>query len=87
MAYSLEISPEFERDYSKKCRKDRAFKNAVDKKIAQIKENPLHFKPLQAPMSGVRRAHVKASFVLLFEILKPQTVRLLALKHHDEAYE
>jgi mRNA interferase RelE/StbE/toxin YoeB len=84
----LEASPEFEEDYAGKCRKNKAFRNAVDKKITQIQENPLHYKPLQAPMQGVRRVHVQTSFVLLFEVMEDtKTVRLIALKHHDEAYE
>jgi len=36
----------------------------------------------------VRRVHVQTSFVLLFEVMEDtKTVRLIALKHHDEAYE
>lgn len=86
LPYLLEVSAEFEKDYSKKC-KDRGFKAAVDKKVKQILENPSHFKPLRAPMQGVRRAHVMSSFVLLYEIVEQaKTVHLLALKHHDEAY-
>lgn len=87
MAWTLEWSPDFERDYRKLCAKNAGFKRAVDKKVDQIVENPLHYKPLRAPLEGVRRVHVGGSFVLLFKPeLDRQAVRLLRLVHHDEAY-
>ena len=88
MAWQLEVSPEFERDYRKLCKKDAVLRAAVDKKVAKILEAPLHYKPLRGPLKGVRRVHVASSFVLLFEPREPKgTVRLLRLAHHDEAYE
>ena len=87
LTYALEVSAEFEKDYRKKCR-DRGFKAALEKKTRQVLENPSHYKPLQAPMHGIRRVHLTSSFVLLYEIVESsKTVRLLALKHHDEAYQ
>lgn len=88
MAWRLEVSPEFERDYRRRCKKDAVLRRAVDKKVAQILEQPLHYKPLRGPLKGVRRVHVANSFVLLFEPSEQRsTVRLLRLAHHDEAYE
>lgn len=87
MPWTLEVSPEFEREYRKLCGKNAAFRKAVNKKIDQIVEQPMHYKPLRAPLQGVRRVHVAGSFVLLFEPdPKPKVVRLLRLAHHDEAY-
>lgn len=87
MAWSLELSPEFERDYRKLAAKNAAFRTAVDRKVGQILDQPLHYKPLRAPLQGVRRVHVGGSFVLLFEAdEKRSAVRLLRLAHHDEAY-
>jgi len=87
MAWTLEVSPDFERDFRKLCSKNAAFRDAVEKKVDQILVQPLHYKPLRAPLQGVRRVHVAGSFVLLFEPLaKRSTVRLLRLVHHDEAY-
>lgn len=86
MAWTLQVSPEFESDYRKLCAKNAAFRSAVDKKVAQILSTPLH-KPLRAPLQGVRRVHVGGSYVLLFEPLKRGAiVRPLRLAHHDEAY-
>lgn len=87
MSWTLEVSPEFERDYRKHCGRNAGLRRLVDSKIEQLVEMPLHFKPLRAPLHGMRRAHVGGSFVLLFEPLaERETVRLLRLAHHDEAY-
>lgn len=87
MAWLMEVSPEFERDYRKLCSKNAGFRRAVDKKVGQILAQPLHYKPLRAPLRGVRRVHVEGSFVLLFEPdEKRSAVRFLRLAHHDEAY-
>ncbi|MHB8584238.1 MAG: type II toxin-antitoxin system RelE family toxin [Thermoplasmatota archaeon] len=88
MTWTMEASPEFEKDYRKHCAKDAALRSAVEKKVAQILRNPLHYKPLRAPLQGVRRVHMGTSFVLLFEPqAKRDVVRLLRLAHHDEAYQ
>ncbi len=87
MSWSLEVSTEFEQDYQKLCGRNVGLRRAVDAKIAQLREAPLHHQPLQAPLQGVRRGHVGGSFVLIFEPdVGHSTVRLLRLAHHDEAY-
>jgi mRNA-degrading endonuclease RelE of RelBE toxin-antitoxin system len=87
LSCKLENSPECERDYRKLCGRNPAFKQAVDSKVTQIRAYPLPYKPLRAPLQGVRRVHVGGSFVLLFEPVRTrQTVCLLRLAHHDEAY-
>lgn len=87
MAWTLEVSPEFERDYRKLCSKNASFRTAVDKKVGQVLAQPLHDKPLRAPLQGLRRVHVASAFVLLFEAdERRRVVRLLRLAHHDEAY-
>lgn len=87
MTSALEVSPEFESDYRMLCAQNDGFKRAVDAKVRQLLENPLHYKPLRAPLQGVRRVHVGGSYVLLFEpIMGRQVVRLLRHAHHDEAH-
>ena len=87
MSWSLEASPEFDRDFRKLRRKNSTMERAVKKKVAQILEAPLHDKRLRTPLVGVRRVHVEGSFVLLFEAIEARrVVRLLGLAHHDEAY-
>ena len=87
MTWSLEVAPEFGRDYRKLGARNAGLRRAVDRKIAQILLAPLHYKPLRAPLHGVRRVHVGGSFVLLFEADEARrAVRMLRLAHHDEAY-
>ena len=87
MSWKLEVSTEFEQDYRKLCGRNAGLRRAVDAKVAQLREAPLHYKPLRAPLQGARRVHVGGSFVLLFEPdVGRSTVRLLRLAHHDEAY-
>lgn len=86
MTWALEVSPGFEDDYRRHCRRNDALRQAVDRKVAQVLEAPLHYKPLPAPLQGVRRVHI-GPFVLLFEPDEGrEVVRLLRLAHHDEAY-
>ncbi len=86
MTWSLEVSPEFEDDYRRHCRRNVGLRRAVERKVAQIVLNPLHYKPLHAPLQGVRRVHI-GPFVLLFEPDEArEVVRLLRLAPHDEAY-
>lgn len=87
MSWTLEVSPEFEQDYRKLCGRNAGLRMMVDKKVAQILLDPLHHKPLRAPLQGVRRAHVAGSFVLLFEPdARRSVVRFVRLAHHDQAY-
>lgn len=87
MTWTLEVSPDFKRDYRKRCAKDAKFREAVGKKIEQVRENPTHYKPLRKPLHGLRRVHVMGSFVIVFEPIESRrAVRLLRLAHHDEAY-
>ncbi len=86
MTWSLEASPEFEDDYRRRYRRDVGLRRAVESKVAQIAQNPLRYKPLRAPLQGVRRVHI-GSLVLLFEPDETrEVVRLLRLAPHDEAY-
>ena len=87
MTRAFEVSEEFERDYRKTCRRNAGFRRAVDAKVDQILVDPLRFKPLRAPVQGLRRVHVAGSYVMIFEPdLARKAVRFLRLAHHDEAY-
>ena len=84
--YCLEIEEEVIKSFRKLGKKDRKQLEAVNKKIQQILEDPLQFKPLKHPLEGLRRVHV-GSFVLIYEVFEnPKQVRVFKHKHHDEAY-
>jgi len=87
MVYSLEISKAADEKFGKMAKKDRKRLVIVGKKIAQILQNPYHFKPLSNEMHGIRRVHVDTSFVLTYEIDEARkTVCVLDFEHHDKAY-
>ena len=82
----MEIEEEAIKAFRKLGKKDRKQLEAVKKKIQQILEDPLQFKPLKRPLEGLRRVHV-GSFVLIHEVFEnPKRVRVLQYRHHDEAY-
>ena len=82
----MEIEEDVIKSFRKLGKKDRKQLEAVNKKIQQILEDPLQFKPLKHPLEGLRRVHV-GSFVLIYEVIEnPKKVRVLKYKHHDLAY-
>ena len=86
--YYCEIRPTCGKLIEKACRKNPVLRNAVEKKINEIVQNPKHYKPLKYDLSGERRVHVLKSFVLKFEIDEAsKTVVFLAFSHHDDAYQ
>ncbi len=86
--YSLEIRPALYEQFKKLSKKDKRRLELINKKVAQILENPLHFKPLRAPKHGLRRVHVDSSFVLTYSIDENcKTVILEDFDHHDNVYE
>ncbi len=87
MSYSLDISDELDKKFSKLAKKNKKQLRVINKKVDQILENPCHFKPLKGDMKGSRRVHIDKSFVLTYEIVeKYKVVRLLDYNHHDNIY-
>ena len=87
MTWATESTAEFRADYRKLCAHNASMRHKVERKIAQVARNPLHYKPLRSPLQGVRRVHVGGSFVMLFEAdVRRRAVRFLRLAHHDDAY-
>jgi len=87
MAYVLDVSEEADRKFFKLAKKYPKRLEIINKKIAQILENPHHFKPLRGDMHGSRRVHIDGSFVLTFEVNeKEKIVRILDYDHHDKIY-
>ena len=69
--YCLEIEQEVIKASRKLGKKDIKQLEAVNKKIQQVLEDPLQFKPLKRPLEGLRRVHV-GSFVLINEVFENQ---------------
>ena len=85
--YSFIFSDRLKKKTRKLAKKDKAASEALYKKIQEILENPYHYKPLGAPMQGLRRVHIMGCFVLTYGIdEKNKVVNLEDFAHHDEAY-
>jgi toxin YoeB len=85
--YALEIKPSCQRDIEKLCRKNPVLREALEKKMNEIVQNPQHYKSLKYDLAGERRVHLMKSFVLKFEIHENErVVEFLFFGHHDEAY-
>ena len=88
MAYRWELHEKCKREIDKHCKKNPVIQQALMNKIAEIVENPYHYKPLRYDLAGERRVHILKNFVLKFEILESQqTIRFIFFGHHDEAYK
>ena len=86
--YNVEIKPSCQDSIEKLCKKNFNLRNALEKKMNEIIQNPCHYKPLKYDLAGERRVHIMKSFVLKFEINESvKTVTFIFFGHHDEAYK
>ena len=86
--YNIEIKPSCQRDIEKLCKKNPVLREALEKKMNEVVQNPQHYKPLKYDLFGERRVHIMKSFVLKFEINEPEmTVIFIFFGHHDDAYK
>ncbi len=84
--YSLEVEERCAKELRGYAAKNRGLQEQVEKKVGQILEQPLHYKPLRGRGFGLRRVHI-GNFVLLFAVdEKAKVVRLVRFGSHDEAY-
>ena len=85
--YSLEVRESVDRIFSKLAKKNPKQMRIIYKKIKQVLENPLHFKPLRAPMQNLRRVHIDKSFVLTYSVDEQNEIVIIEdYDHHDNVY-
>lgn len=85
--YSVEIKPSCQKEIEKKCKKNKALSEILEKKMNEVVKNPEHYKPLKYDLAGERRVHIMKSFVLKFEVDEiRKIVTFITFTHHDEAY-
>jgi len=85
--YNIEIKPSCQKEIDKLCKKNPVLREALEKKMNEIVQNPQHYKPLKYDLAGERRVHIMKSFVLKFEIDEQnKIVTFFFFGHHDEAY-
>jgi len=86
--YQLYISETLEAKLNRLEKSDKNTLIIISKNVREIQNDPYHFKPLRHDLKGIRRVHIKKSFVLIYEILESEkTVRLLDFDHHDKIYK
>jgi YafQ family addiction module toxin component len=85
--YSFEIRDHLDKLFDKiKKRNPKQFE-IIYKKIAEVIQNPQHYKNLRRPLQHLKSVHIDKSFVLLFSVdenLKKVTFE--EFDHHDRIY-
>ncbi len=85
--HNVEIKHSCQHSIEKLCKKNPVLKEALQKKMQEILQNPSHYKPLRYDLAGERRVHILKSFVLIYEIDEERKIVVfIFFGHHDEAY-
>jgi len=88
MGYSFEMKPSCRKAINKLCKKNAELRKALENKIIEATENPLHYKPLKYGLAGERRVHILKSFVLVFVVHEGKNlVEFVRFDHHDNAFQ
>jgi YafQ family addiction module toxin component len=81
------IKGKLSKELRKLSKKNNVLFEAVFKKADEICVNPQHYKNLNYPLNKYKRVHIDSNFVLCFSVdEKAQTVTLVKLAHHKDAY-
>ncbi len=88
MCWEVEFTLKFKKSISK-CRTEKEFLQALDKKIVRLKEDPLLVgKRLCGEMHGFWSTRIVSKFRLIFRIDETnKTVFLEAIDHRKDVYE
>jgi len=86
--FFIEFSKELTKKLDKINKKNKKLFEIIIKKIKEIRENPLRYKPLRYDMKRYRRVHIMKSFVLIFKIdQKNKKIIFEDFDHHDRIYK
>lgn len=86
--FIIEFSKELITKMEKIKKKNIVLFETTIKKIAEIKKDPEHYKPLRYNLKDYRRVHVMKSFVLVFKIdYTNNKIIFEDLEHHDKIYK
>jgi len=86
--FFIEFSKELTKKLDKINKKNKKLFEIIIKKIKEIRENPLRYKPLRYDMKRYRRVHIMKSFVLIFKIdQKNKKIIFEDFDHHDKIYK
>jgi mRNA-degrading endonuclease RelE of RelBE toxin-antitoxin system len=81
----FESTPEFDAQFSKLTRKNKALKERLIKKIAQILDNPFIGAPKSYTLKHARGSHIDP-YVIVYR-MKGDAIQFLYVDHHDAAYK
>lgn len=85
--YSFEIRDHLDKLFQKLRKKDSRQLEIIHKKIAEVIQNPQHYKNLRNPLQHLKGVHIDKSFVLLFSVDEGnKTVIFEEFDHHDKIY-
>ena len=85
--YALDVKEEADRIFKKLAKKNPKQLMIIDKKIAEIREEPQGYKFLRKPLQGFNRVHIDTHFVLIFKIDHERAVvEVYYYDHHDSVY-
>jgi YafQ family addiction module toxin component len=84
-----DFSDKLKKILNKLKKKDSETYKAIKRKIKQVVDlGPEHYKHLRHGMKHLKRAHIKSSFVLVFEYDKQNNfIQFLDYDHHDKIYK
>jgi len=86
--YSYELRRSVEKIFFKLAKRDQKQLKIIEKKIAEIAQDPHRYKNLRGPLQRFKRVHIDKSFVLLFSIdEKNKKVIVENYDHHDDIYK
>ena len=86
--YSFDVREKVDKIFRKLEKKNLKQLRIIEKKIAQIIENPQHYKNLRNPLQHLKAVHIDKSFVLVFSVDEnTETIIIEDYDHHDRIYK
>lgn len=85
--YSFEVREHLDKIFQKIRKKNPKQLEIIYKKIAEILQNPQHYKNLRSPLQHLKSVHIDKSFVLLFSVDENnKKIILEEYDHHNNIY-
>ena len=85
--YSFEIREHLDKIFEKIGKKNPKQLEIIYNKIAEVIQNPQHYKNLRRPLQQLKSVHIDKSFVLLFSVDENiKKVTFEEFDHHDRIY-
>ena len=86
--YSFEIRDHLDKILKKIGRKNKKQLEIIHNKIAEVIQNPQHYKNLRSLLQHLKSVHIDKSFVLLFSVDENlKKVIFEEFDHHDRIYK